>query len=160
MLQPMLNRTNRLTSEHPERSTAVDFQESIVALIRALGLHQPEQTPCGQPVAVGEAHALLELTREPGLSQNSLAARLRLEKSTVSRLVTMLERRGWIERQRDGADARIVRVRLTTAGREAAGNIAATRAEKFSGVFAAIPAPKREAVLDALDTLVRVLREA
>ena len=70
----------------------------MVSLVRALGLHRPDQTPCGQPVAVAEAHAVLELSREPGLSQNSLAARLRLEKSTVSRIVTLLERRGWVGR--------------------------------------------------------------
>jgi len=62
----------------------LQFQDSMIALIRALGLHQPDQTPCGQPVAIAEAHTLLELSGEPGLSQNGLAARLRLEKSSVS----------------------------------------------------------------------------
>ncbi len=132
----------------------------MVALIRALGLHQPERTPCGQPVAVAEAHALMELAREPGLSQSGLASYLRLEKSTVSRIVTMLERRSWVERQRDGADARIVHVSLTAAGREAVATIAAAREAKFAEIFAAIPESKREALLDSLDTLMRVLREA
>ena len=54
-------------------------------LVRSLGLHKPDETPCGQPVSVAEAHALLEIAREPGISQNGLAGRLKLEKSTVSR---------------------------------------------------------------------------
>jgi DNA-binding MarR family transcriptional regulator len=67
------------------------LQEQLVALIRAFGLHRPDQTPCGQPVAVAEAHALMELAQGAPLSQNDLAARLQLEKSTVSRLVGILE---------------------------------------------------------------------
>ena len=30
-------------------------------MVRALGLHKPDETPCGQPVAVAGAHALMEL---------------------------------------------------------------------------------------------------
>ena len=131
----------------------------MVGLIRGLGLHRPDQTPCGQPVAVAEAHALLELSREPGLSQKGLAARLRLEKSTVSRIVTLLERRGWVDRRRDSVDTRIVRVHLTRDGHEAAANLAAARQAKFAKIFGAIPASERGAVLHVLHTLTEVIRE-
>lgn len=132
----------------------------MVSLVRALGLHRPDQTPCGQPIAVAEAHALLELSREPGLSQNGLAARLRLEKSTVSRIVTLLERRGWVERKRDQTDTRIVHVHLTRDGVESAASLAASRQAKFANVFDAIPTAERAAVLNALDILTQVIREA
>lgn len=132
----------------------------MVSLVRALGLHRPDQTPCGQPIAVAEAHALLELSREPGLSQNGLAARLRLEKSTVSRIVTLLERRGWVERKRDQTDTRIVHVHLTRDGVASAASLAASRQAKFANVFDAIPTAERAAVLNALDILTQVIREA
>jgi DNA-binding MarR family transcriptional regulator len=74
--------------------TELGLQEQLIALIRAFGLHRPDQTPCGEPVAVAEAHALMELAHGVPLSQNDLAARLQLEKSTVSRLVGILEARG------------------------------------------------------------------
>lgn len=138
---------------------AAGFQESMVGLVRALGLHRPDQTPCGQPVAVAEAHALLELTREPGLSQNGLAARLQLEKSTVSRVVTLLERRGWIERRRDTIDTRIVRVHVTRDGHEAAASLAASRRAKFAKIFEAIPKSERAAIISALAALTEVIRE-
>jgi DNA-binding MarR family transcriptional regulator len=131
----------------------------MVGLVRALGLHRPGQTPCGQAVAVAEAHALLELSREPGLSQNGLAARLRLEKSTVSRIVTLLERRGWIERKRDKSDTRIVHVHLTRDGRDAAANLAASRQAKFAHIFSAIPRKERAPVLAALDLLSQLIRD-
>lgn len=131
----------------------------MVALIRSLGLHQPDRTPCRQPVAVAEAHALLELSREPGLSQNGLAAHLRLEKSSVSRIVTALEQRGWVARRRNAKDTRIVEVRLTGDGREFAATLAASRRAKFERIFAAIPAAERVTVLASLDTLLEVIRE-
>ena len=31
-----------------------DLQERMIALIRAFGLHKPDQTPCGRPVSVAE----------------------------------------------------------------------------------------------------------
>ena len=122
-------------------------------------MHQPDRTPCGQPIAVAEAHALLELSRDPGLSQNGLAARLRLEKSSVSRIVSALEKRGWVARNRNPQDTRIVQVHLTAEGREAVTNIAASRQAKFEQIFAAIPAAERNAVLASLDTLIQVIRE-
>jgi DNA-binding MarR family transcriptional regulator len=141
------------------RCPASEFQATMVTLIRTLGLHRPDRTPCGQPVAVAEAHALIELSSEPGLSQNGLAARLQLEKSSVSRIVTALEKRGWVARKRNPQDTRIVHVHLTDDGRDAASTLAASRQAKFERIFAAIPAAEREAVLASLDTLLQVIRE-
>ena len=114
-----------------------------MALVRSFGLHRPERTPCGRPVSVSEAHALLELAGGESLSQRELALRLRLEKSTVSRLVTQVEERGWIERARDPADGRALQVRLTPAGHHAAEELADARRAKFASVLEGIPDDER-----------------
>lgn len=158
IIEPMQSRTN-IALVAAEKESITNFHDHMVALVRALGLHRPDETPCGQPIPVAEAQAVLELSREPGLSQNGLAARLRLEKSTVSRIVTLLERRGWVERRRDQSDARIVHVRLTTSGRKTAATLAASRAAKFTKVLEAIPESERESVTSALATLIEVIRE-
>jgi DNA-binding MarR family transcriptional regulator len=138
--------------------TAIDagraLQEQIIAFIRAFGLHRPDQTPCGQPVSVAEAHALMELTHNEGLSQTALAHRLQLEKSTVSRLVSMLERKGWVTRARSASDARVVELHLTDAGRKIATQLAQARQAKFARILAAIPEEQRAAVREALRALV------
>jgi len=144
-----------VTSNLGRGDAGLALQEQMIALIRAFGLHQPDRTPCGQPVPVAEAHALLELTREEPLSQTDLCLRLRLEKSTVSRLVGQLEGRGWIVRQRDGRAARLC---LTDAGRTAAATLAAARQATFDRLLEAIPDTDREPVIAALKTLVEVLR--
>jgi DNA-binding MarR family transcriptional regulator len=140
-------------------SSAVTFEQQIVALIRAFGLHRPDQTPCGAPISVGEAQALFELAREPGISQNELAARLHLEKSTVSRLAKTLEQRGWLDRLRDKNDSRLLRLRLTAAGSKAVQRLSASRRARFAKVFDAIPAHRRAALLDSLSLLSEVLNE-
>ncbi len=134
----------------------MDLQERMIALIRAFGLHKPDQTPCGRRVSVAEAHALMELSRAETLVQKELASRLRLEKSTVSRLVGMLEDRGWLERSRSRQDGRALELRLTGAGRRTAMGISEARRAKFARVLEAIPEEDRESVLKSM----RILEEA
>lgn len=56
---------------------------------------------------------------EPDLSQSHLAARLVIEAPTLVRHLDKLEADGLLERRRDARDRRVVRVRVTAAGREA-----------------------------------------
>lgn len=137
--------------------TTQQFQEQMNAFIRAFGLHRPDQTPCGQPVAVAEAHALLELARAAPLTQNDLARRLRLEKSTVSRLVAQLIRRGWITRQRNTHDGRAVDLALTPDGTRLAADLAAARQATFDRLLEAIPETRRTMVLESLTLLTEAL---
>ncbi|MEV4331899.1 MarR family transcriptional regulator [Streptomyces sp. NPDC049597] len=135
------------------------LQEVLGNFVRAFGLHQPEATPCGRPIPVSEAHALGELAQEGELRQVELTRRLRLQKSTVSRLVGQLSARGWVERAPAPDDGRGVVLRLTASGRRAARNLAEARQERFSRLLASIPAHERAGVLHALDVMVEALDE-
>ena len=148
--------------KEPTLTMGIELQERMIALIRAFGLHKPEQTPCGKPISVAEAHALLELSRESEipLTQKDLALRLRLEKSTVSRLVSLLEGRGWLQRSRSQEDGRAMELWLTEGGRKAAADVAEARREKFARVLEAIPEGERESVMEALGVLEEAMRES
>lgn len=135
------------------------LQNRIIAFVRAFDLHQPDRTPCGQSVPVSEAHALGELDRDGPLSQQDLCARLRLEKSTVSRLVGQLEARGWLSRARRDGDGRLVWLELTAAGRAAAEQLATARAAKFARLLDNIPLEHRQTVLNSLAILSEALHE-
>lgn len=141
-------------------SDGYQLQEAVARFVRAFGLHQPDQTPCGRPVPVSEAHALGELARDGALRQSDLAHRLRLEKSTTSRLVTQLINRGWAERTPAPDDGRGVLVQLTPAGVNAVTQLAEARAERFSSLLDRIPEDERDDVLRALDILTEALDEA
>ncbi len=133
--------------------TDLALQERMISLIRAFGLHRSDRTPCGQPVSVAETHALMELAREAPLLQKDLASRLRLEKSTVSRLVGAMEERRWVERARSPHDGRAMELRLTGTGRRAAQNLAEARRAKFARILEAIPEEERALVMRALGIL-------
>lgn len=128
----------------------------VMAFVRAFGLHQPEQTPCGEPIGVSQAHALTELATEP-LNQAELARRLRLDRSVVSRLADALTERGWLERRAHPHDQRAVHLVLTDAGRQAADRLAGARRARMATLLDAVPAEEREAVLHALDVLTSSL---
>ncbi|MFG1942655.1 MarR family winged helix-turn-helix transcriptional regulator [Nonomuraea sp. NPDC048826] len=136
-----------------------DLQEAVSRFVRAFGLHQPDRTPCGRPIPVSEAHALGELARDGALRQSELTQRLRLEKSTTSRLVTQLINRGWAERVPAPDDGRGVLVRLTPAGVKAAGQLAEARAARFSSILDRVPENERAGVLHALTILTEALDE-
>src|SRR3954447_5418081 len=133
---------------------ARELQDRVVAFVRAFGLHRPENTPCGEPVAVSQAHALTELAAGGPLAQWELATALGLSKSTVSRLVGQLEERGWLERGRDNeGDGRVVKLHLTPAGLATAARIADARRARMDRLLANLPEADRPAVMHALKIL-------
>lgn len=136
-----------------------ELQDAVGRFVRAFGLHQPDQTPCGRPIPVSEAHALGELARDGALRQSELTQRLRLEKSTTSRLVTQLINRGWAERIPAPDDGRGVLVQLTPAGRNAARQLAKARAARFSSILDRVPENERAGVLHALEILTEAMDE-
>jgi DNA-binding MarR family transcriptional regulator len=108
-----------------------------------------------KPVAVAEAHTLMDLAAFGPVRQGELAARLQLAKSTVSRLVRQMEAHGWLQRNADRHDGRAVLIRLTRQGRERATELARARQEKFARLLAAIPEDKRSMVVEAISILER-----
>lgn len=139
--------------EAEEAADVVVAQDALMRFVRGFGLHQPDRTPCGQPLPVSEAYALTEIARDGRLRQVELARRLRLEKSTVSRLVTNLVARGWVHREAADDDGRGVTLTLTDAGATAAHRLAEAREQRLTSLLARVPEQERAAVVRALRTL-------
>jgi DNA-binding MarR family transcriptional regulator len=154
-----VSRPTSSDSERPRPGDAAELQKGLVGFIRAFGLHRPDETPCGTPVPVSEAHALAVLADVGPLDQTDLVHHLALGKSTVSRLVDQVVARGWAQRSPSPVDARRRVVELTPAGRDAAANLARARAARFDRLVDRIPEPERPAVLAALRTLGEAARE-
>ncbi|WP_430502337.1 MarR family winged helix-turn-helix transcriptional regulator [Micromonospora trifolii] len=134
-------------------------QEALMRFVRNFGLHQPDRTPCGQPLPVSEAHAMVEIAREGHIRQVELARRLRLEKSSVSRLVTNLVNRGWVHRETAEGDGRGVLLLLTAAGTTAAARQANARRARLTALLDRVPDDQRAAVVRALQTLAEATGE-
>jgi DNA-binding MarR family transcriptional regulator len=134
------------------------LQELFSEFLQALGLHRPDRVPTGFNLSLSEMFALLALSAEAPVSQQALAEQLHLEKSTVSRLVHHLERRGWVKRVRDLHDTRMFRLQLSEAGHEQVSRLAKSLAERHERLLAALNPDEQEALAYGLAALVRALR--
>jgi DNA-binding MarR family transcriptional regulator len=128
-------------------------------LVRAAGLLQPDQAVPGHPVSLSQAFALHELDAGVPLSQRDLAERLRLEKSSISRMVAEMERKELLVRERDPHDRRQYRLRLTDRGRAAHAAMASKSHGQHQGWVAAMTHTERAALLKGLPALIRVIRQ-
>jgi DNA-binding MarR family transcriptional regulator len=131
----------------------------VMDLVRATGLLQVDQDVPGYPVSLSQAFALHELDTDIPLAQRDLAERLRLDKSSVSRMAAEMERKGLLVRERDPANRRQYRLRLTDRGRAVHAGMAGAFHTRFEAWMAALTAAERAALLKGLPALVRVIRE-
>jgi DNA-binding MarR family transcriptional regulator len=80
-------------------------------------------------VRMAEHEVLVNLRRDPGIAQQTLARRCFNAKSHTSALLTALEERGWVRREDDPADARARKLYLTPAGERMAARTASVQAQ-------------------------------
>jgi DNA-binding MarR family transcriptional regulator len=135
-----------------------ELRRVLQRLIRLGGLLEPHDHP-GDHRSLSEVMALGELAEVDSLSQQELGHLLGLEKSTVSRLVASLERRGWVERDRDPGNRRFYQLRLTEAGREVAGRIGHDLRDHHARLLAALTPAEIDALTVGLSALARAAGE-
>jgi DNA-binding MarR family transcriptional regulator len=73
---------------------------------------------CCHDVSVSQCYALESLVRQGGMTLNDLAAYLYLDKSTASRVVDSLERKGYVARSSHPSDRRAVLLEATPSGKD------------------------------------------
>lgn len=104
----------------PEKSRDAALEELRLALHEMLGAHRRLRSRDSRVTGtIGFAHyrLLSELRREGALTTSNLAQAADLAPATVTEMLDTLVGIGLVERERDGEDRRIVRVRLTQLGR-------------------------------------------
>jgi MarR family transcriptional regulator for hemolysin len=93
---------------------------------------------------------LSRLDRQPGMSQNEMAAICEVEPITVARLVDRLEARGLVERRADPSDRRIKRLHLLPAAKPILETIAEARDLMNARITAGLDENTRNMLIDAL----------
>jgi DNA-binding MarR family transcriptional regulator len=134
------------------------LHDLLMDLVRLANLLHPEQAADRPAVPLSQVFALHELDTDTPLSQGELAARLRLDKSTVSRLVADMADAGLLVRDRDPDNRRYYRLRLTPRGRATHTRLAAGFHDRYQRLVAGMTATERHALLAGLPALIRVLR--
>jgi DNA-binding MarR family transcriptional regulator len=108
-------------------------------------------------VRVGQNLLLEVLWEDDGLTPGELAARLRITTPTVVNAATRMESAGLVTRERDEADARLVRLHLTPKGKAAQQPVQDARAQLEQRATAELTAAERKAVESALHKIIRAL---
>jgi DNA-binding MarR family transcriptional regulator len=118
------------TDVEPERDLEQDAEDQI----------------CCFDVSVPQCYGLEALVRDGPLTLGELADRLYLEKSTASRVVDALERKGYVARGPHPGDGRALRLTATPSGRRLVKKIRASLINDAKAVLADLsPAFRREA---------------
>jgi len=93
---------------------------------------------------------LSRLDRQPGMSQNEMAAICEVEPITVARLIDRLEARGLVERRADPTDRRIKRLHLLPAAKPILETINHSRELMNERIISGLDAKTRKTLIDAL----------
>ncbi len=93
---------------------------------------------------------------DSGATMGSLAARTNLKPATIAQTVDSLEERGMVQRGKNAADKRVVLVRITDEGRALQNSASGQFRSFITGLFAAMPASDRKALVAGLESLVEV----
>jgi len=123
------------------------------AHLRLTSLAEPALAELG--LSARELVALTVIAAEGPGSQQHLAARLRVDRSTMVVLVDALETRGLVERRRQPEDRRAYALHPTARGKRLAARGERLLADAHERFLAPLTDPERTALLDSLRRLVR-----
>jgi DNA-binding MarR family transcriptional regulator len=115
----MSSQSTEVSPSEPESSVQQDAENLYAALSELVRVYQfrDRDTICCYDVSVTQCYAIEALLRRGPSGLNELAAELYLDKSTTSRVVATLERKGYVTRASHPEDGRAVVLSVTTAGR-------------------------------------------
>jgi DNA-binding MarR family transcriptional regulator len=106
----------------PDRAVASDLQRdaeglqlALAELVRVYQFRDRDKICC-HDISVTQCYALETLVEHGPLRLGSLAERLFLDKSTTSRVVATLVKKGYVQQRPDASDARAVAISATPRG--------------------------------------------
>jgi DNA-binding MarR family transcriptional regulator/GNAT superfamily N-acetyltransferase len=105
----------------------------------------------GTGLSPSAAHAVYEIGAAKQITAGQLAEKLRLEKSTVSRLTAVLRQRGLIVEHRTARDARLKNLDLTPEGRKALQTVNRLATRQVKAALAPLAKTARQSVRDGLE---------
>jgi DNA-binding MarR family transcriptional regulator len=139
------------------RTEAAELRGLTQTFIRSIGVLADNRTPCGAPMAVSQAHALMVLLEWPRAAepptQQELGRVLGIDKSNIARLCQRMERAGHLTQKRSASDGRARLLSLTSRGKQVAAGVERASRARFEQLITAIPQGARAHVLSALAML-------
>jgi DNA-binding MarR family transcriptional regulator len=132
----------------------------LVELMRRRSLRDPIAATCAElELSSPQVHALLALGHEGPLTRGELARRAAVTEKTTTGLVDRLERDGLVQRLRDEADRRVVRVRPTLHGTRLARRLDAEMLEKLTWLMGRLDPGDRRDLFRIIGKLTDITKE-
>jgi DNA-binding MarR family transcriptional regulator len=114
--QPIRRSSSRAATSDQLRRQAEALHAALSDLVRIYQFRDRDRICC-HDVSVTQCYAIDALLRKGPSSLNELAAELYLDKSTASRVVATLERKGYVGRAPNPGDRRAILLTVTVTGR-------------------------------------------
>ena len=127
---------------------------AVHELLRRVRFEDVEEVSCCG-ISTSECHALEVIALGEKLSVNDVAAAVRLNKSTASRLVRSLEKKGLVRTEADAIDKRGLRVSATREGKTTWRRIVRETASNYAEVLKDCTPAERKAVTRVLRRLAQ-----
>ena len=141
------------------------LQQDAEALYEALGdlirvyQFRDRDRICCHDLSITQCHALEVLSMRGGLSLNEVAAELYLDKSTTSRVVAALERKGYVERTEHPEDRRAILLEVTGAGQALYKRIHSAIIEQEKGLLTDFDSGTRQSMTKLIHRLATAAAE-
>jgi len=110
-------------------------------------------------LTITQCYVLDVLVRRGAITLNELAAEMRLDKSTLSRVVDGLERKGDVRRTANPADGRSTLIEATRAGRHRYARVEADLVAENAKVLSGFSAPVRRQLVALVAALARAAQQ-
>jgi len=130
------------------------FYDALSDLIRVYQFRDRDRICC-YDVSVSQCYGLEALVRKGPMTLNDLAAHLYLDKSTASRVVDALERKGYVARSPHPEDGRSLLLVTTAAGRDLHARIESDLVDEERGLLSDFDSDTRAAMIQLLSRITR-----
>jgi DNA-binding MarR family transcriptional regulator len=152
----MNNSASRTESEQKvRRDTAYVLLETVPSVMGFVSSELRRNSPVDNSVHF----RLLRTLRRGQCSLHQLAEQHGVRLPTMSRTVSVLEKRGWLERLRSNEDRRTVYAVITPEGEKVLGEVEEMALNRTSELLACLPKGELEKLHSGLSTLFEVVRE-
>jgi len=141
----------------PTAAQGDELRRLMQRLFRRFGALAADATPCGKPLSMAHAHALMVLLANGELSQQELGVELCIDKSNVARLSARMVEAGHIDQRPSKKDGRSRLLSLTAKGTRLAREVDAASGARFGSLLRVLPPTSRRRVLESLHELVTSL---
>jgi DNA-binding MarR family transcriptional regulator len=133
-----------------------DVLVSLRRILRATSIHSRK---LGRSVGITSPQLVVlgAVNANDGLTATEVANAVSLSQATITTIVSKLEERGFLKRERSTVDRRRVHVSLTEAGREVLAEAPKPLQESFSRRFEALPRWEQHQLVSSLERVAAMM---